>query len=190
VVLVLIVIFVIIIARKFIIISKLVNVSKEYENKTNYIAITSSIQNNTISIKKSFNKDGNFLTETKMYGGTLDDVVTFTSYKYGNDEIGIIQKGDSKQIDDEAISKSNDTISSVYSLFGDKTSEIITKAINSRITTNDYNGKECYLIETNGLTIWVDKDTGLVYRAINGDFGVTEFSYEFDTVNNITKPQI
>lgn len=180
----------ILIVRKFIIITKLVNISKEYENKTNYYVISSSIQKDMMLIQKSYNRDGNFLTETKFYGKTLDDVITFTSYKSGNDELGIVQRGANKEIKAESILKSKAPIISVYSYFGDRTIENIKEAATSRITTKDYNGKECYLIESDMLTLWVDKDTGLVYRQINGGFGLTEFIYEFDVVNDIKRPQI
>ena len=65
------------------------------------------------------------------------------------------------------------------------------KAITSRITTDECNNKECYKIETNGLILWIDKDTGLINRQING-FGVAEIDYAFDVVNNndIIKPSI
>ena len=59
----------------------------------------------------------------------------------------------------------------------------------SRITTDNCNNTECYLIELDNLKMWVDKDSGLVLREINGSF-VTERFYEFDIVKDedIIKP--
>jgi len=181
-------IFIILIARKFIIMIKLVNVSQQYENKTNYLVVTSLIQKDMICMEKSYNKDGNFLTERKIYGKSLDDVVTFTSYKNGDNEIDIIQRGENKEIKDKLTEEIRGSIISAYSCFGGKID--LKTAITSRVTTNDYNGKKCYLIEEKGRTLWVDKDTGLVYRLINGGFGLKEFIYEFDVVNEIKKPNI
>ena len=54
--------------RNFIIISDIVNVSKEYSTKTNYIANLYSIQGNSVNVSKSYNKDGKYLSliQTKV----------------------------------------------------------------------------------------------------------------------------
>lgn len=186
-------IFLILIARKFIIITRLVNVSKQYANKTNYSVISSSIQRDMGYLQKSYNKDGNFLTQMKIYSKKSDNVVTVTSYKNGNDKIYIIENGEERKISRDSQVDSKGVINSIYSFYGDHTMDNLKNAITSRITIDDYNGKECYLIQMdNNLMLWVDKTTGLVYRQISGGFGVTEFIYEFDIVNDndIKKPDI
>lgn len=188
VLLLLLAIFIILTARKYMIMKELVNASKEYENKTNYIAVTSLIQKDMVCMEKSYNKDGNFLTERKFYGKSFDDVVTFTSYKNGEDEMDIIQRGENKEIKDKLTEERRGSITSAYNCFAGKID--LKTAISSRVTTNNYNGKECYLIEERGRTLWVDKDTGLVYRLINGAFGLREFVYEFDVVEDIKKPNL
>ncbi len=189
--LIILVIFLIFIARKFIIIKKLTNVSKENVNKTNYIVTSSLTQNGNGYTEKSYNKDGNFLTKMKFSGKSFDDIVKYISYKNGNDELYIVEEGQNIKTSTESQSYSKGIIRSMSSYFGDNIMDNLKDAIMSKITSTDYyNGKKCYLIQRDNLMLWVDKTTGLVYRQINGDFGVTEFIYEFDTVtdNDIKKP--
>ena len=113
---------------------------------------------------------------------------TFTSYVNGEDKITIVQREEEKEIEDE-FEVGNNLVKCAYNYW--LSDNHLLKAIISRITTTKYKNKECYEIETNGITLWIDKDTGLVYRQING-FGVTEFSYEFDVVKDedIVKPSV
>lgn len=113
---------------------------------------------------------------------------TSTSYIKGNDKITVVQREDQKEVRDE-FEVGNNFIKCAYSYWlGDNH---LLKAITSRITTTEYNDKDCYKIETNDTTLWIDKDTGLVCRRLNG-FGVAEFSYEFDIVkdDDIVKPNV
>ena len=66
--LVLFAIFVLFTVRKFIVITKLVNVSKEYAHKTNYLEIASNIQESNSYIRTLYNKDDKMLTEMKIIG--------------------------------------------------------------------------------------------------------------------------
>lgn len=86
-VLVLLAIFLILITRKFIIITKLANISKEYTNKTNYLEVVSTIQENNTYIRTFYNKDGNILSEMKVIGKSK------RSTKYIHDYIYFIYKG-------------------------------------------------------------------------------------------------
>lgn len=92
VMLVLFAIFIILTARKFIIITRLVNASKEYENKTNYLATTSYVKGDMMYMKNSYNKDENYLNEKKFYGKSLDYPVIFTSYKNGKENLAFTKE--------------------------------------------------------------------------------------------------
>lgn len=113
---------------------------------------------------------------------------TFTSYINGNDKIAIVQREEEKEITD-GFEVGNNLVKCAYNYW--LYDNYLLKAITSRITTDECNNKECYKIETNGLILWIDKDTGLINRQING-FGVAEIDYAFDVVNNndIIKPSI
>ncbi len=176
--------------RKFIIIKKLVNESKEYINKTNYFAVVQSLQNGTLNMLKSYNKDGNSLTTLDIYGKNIPNERSLTKYKKDNEQIGIIQSGQEKIaiLDSSIIGEVN--VVNIFSTF-DNTMQQLQFAIMSRITTDHYGDIECYLIELNSWKMWIEKDTGLIIREINGNM-VTERFYEFDIVKNedIIKPDI
>lgn len=192
VILVLLVILIIVLLRKFIIINKLVNISKEYANKTNYIKITSYVERDKILITKSYNKDDNFLEQEELYDIKNDKRFLTTSYKNGDDTLRIIQNGEDSETTTEINAKKG-TIWTVYDVYGNlNIKDLIITLFKIKITTDDVNNKECYLIKLeNTALVWIDKYTGLDLRFSNGA-GITEIVYEFDTVidTDITKPQI
>ena len=190
IVLILCVILAIVICRKFIIISNLVNESKEYNDKTNYIAIVQSLQNGNVSIAKSYNKDGNVLTTLKTYGKDIQEERGLIKYEKDNEKVAVVYNGQEKVaiINQPVLATIN--IVNVYSTFNDFLPRL-QFAIMSKITTDNYDNIECYLIELNNWKMWVEKDTGLVLREVNGGM-VSERFYEFDSVKDedIIKPDI
>ena len=190
IVLILFAILAIFIVRKFIIITNLVNESKEYANKTNYFAVVQSLQNGNVNIIKSYNKDGNYLTTFRTYGKDIKDERGLIRYKKDSEEIGIIQSGQEKIaiLDGSVLGEVN--VVNIFSTF-DNTMQQLQFAVMSRITTDNYGNIECYLIELDNWKMWVEKDTGLIIREINGGL-VSERFYEFDIVKDedITKPDI
>lgn len=190
IVLVLCAILAIFIIRKFIIITNLVNESKEYANKTNYFAVVQSLQNGNVNIIKSYNKDGNYLTTFRTYGKDIKDERGLIRYKKDSEEIGIIQSGQEKIaiLDGTVIGEVN--VANIFSTL-DNTMQKLQLVIMSRITTDNYGNIECYLIELDNWKMWVEKDTGLVIIEINGGVVVERF-YEFDIVKDedIIKPDI
>lgn len=74
-------------------------------------------------------------------------------------------------------------------------------ALQSKITSEECNGKQCYKIEINGAKIWIDKETHLDTKTINGYTknsqgvetpNIQDYEYEFDTVTDeqVKKPDI
>ena len=94
--LILFILFLLLTLRKFIIIYKLVDSSKQFADKTNYIAIVQSLQGGNVNILKSYNKNGNYLTIMKTYGKDIQDERCLTVYNKDNEKIGIIQHGQNK----------------------------------------------------------------------------------------------
>lgn len=190
IVLILFAILAIFIVRKFIIITNLVNESKEYANKTNYFAVVQSLQNGNVNIIKSYNKDGNYLTTFRTYGKDIKDERGLIRYKKDSEEIGIIQSGQEKIaiLDGSVLGEVN--VVNIFSTL-DNTMQQLQFAVMSRITTDNYGNIECYLIELDNWKMWVEKDTGLIIREINGGL-VAERFYEFDIVKDedIIKPDI
>ena len=187
IVLILCAILAICIIRKFIIITNLVNISKEYANKTNYVAVVQSIQNGNVSIAKSYNKDGDLLTTLKSYAKDSQEERGLIKYEKDNEKVGIVYNGQEKVaiINQPVLATIN--IVTVYSTFNDFLPRL-ELAVMSRISTDNVGN---YLIELDNWKMWVDKDTGLVIREINGGL-ISERSYEFDNVKDedIVKPDI
>ena len=187
IVLILFAIIAIFIIRKFIIITNLVNISKEYANKTNYVAVVQSIQNGNVSIAKSYNKDGDLLTTLKSYAKDSQEERGLIKYEKDNEKVGIVYNGQEKVaiINQPVLATIN--IVTVYSTFNDFLPRL-ELAVMSRISTDNVGN---YLIELDNWKMWVDKDTGLVIREINGGL-ISERSYEFDNVKDedIVKPDI
>ena len=146
IVLILFAILAIFIVRKFIIITNLVNESKEYANKTNYFAVVQSLQNGNVNIIKSYNKDGNYLTTFRTYGKDIKDERGLIRYKKDSEEIGIIQSGQEKIaiLDGSVLGEVN--VVNIFSTL-DNTMQQLQFAVMSRITTDNYGNIECYLIE-------------------------------------------
>lgn len=190
IVLILFAILAIFIVRKFIIITNLVNESKEYANKTNYFAVIQSLQNGNVNIIKSYNKDGNYLTTFRTYGKDIKDERGLIRYKKDSEEIGIIQSGQEKIAILDGSVLGEVYVVNIFSTL-DNTMQQLQFAVMSRITTDNYGNIECYLIELENCKMWVEKDTGLIIREINGGL-VSERFYEFDIVKDedITKPDI
>lgn len=190
IVLILFAILAIFIVRNFIIITNLVNESKEYANKTNYFAVVQSLQNGNVNIIKSYNKDGNYLTTFRTYGKDIKDERGLIRYKKDSEEIGIIQSGQEKIAILDGSVLGEVYVVNIFSTL-DNTMQQLQFAVMSRITTDNYGNIECYLIELENCKMWVEKDTGLIIREINGGL-VSERFYEFDIVKDedITKPDI
>lgn len=186
------ILFSIYVIRNFIIISNIVNTSKEYATKTNYIANVYSIQDNSVNIVKSYNKDGKYLSLIQTKVNDIDDTRKLTVYKTDSEGLAIIQTGDKK------IAILNDNVIGGVQVvtFGSIADmNILQKVLFStitRISTEECNNKECYYMEiTDGFKVWLDKENGTVVREINSGF-VTERSYEFNVVKDedIVKPDI
>lgn len=184
--------FSIYVIRNFIIISDIVNLSKEYARKTNYLVNMYSVQNNNISIMKSYNKEGKYLTVLETKVDDINEIRKLTKFRNESDSVAIIQAGDKKY----AMSDDNVLGSLQVVTFGSIADmNILQKLFFSTITkisTEECNNKECYYMEmADGWKLWIDKENGTIIREINGGF-VTERKYEFDVVKdeNIVKPDI
>lgn len=188
------ILFIIIIMRKFIILSNLENISKDIINSNNYYARIYSIssQGNIITMNESYNKDSKYLTTIKIYGTNITEERGINFYKNQDDIIQIIKVGETKIafLNNDTIA-GNTQINAYYNYKMNIWNKLIL-SIFSRIPTEQCNNKECYLIEiAKDYKMWIDKQTGLIVREINNN-AVTDFYYEFDVVKDedIVKPDI
>lgn len=193
IILIVVIIFFIITLRKFIILSKIKKLSEEYINKNNFYAEIYSLENNgSITIRKSYNKGSKYLTKIDILGKDVNEIRKLTVYNDQDGQTGIIESGEGKKsILDEDVLGGEITINACLEQPTDFLQKIEFSVL-SKITTEEYSYKECYLIEfPEGVRYWVDKETGLILREINAGT-VNDFYYEFDTVKDedIAKPDI
>lgn len=187
VVLALIVVFAIFTLRKYIIITKLINASKGYVSKTNFMVDSYSLSNDTASLTRTYYKDGNLYSEAQTFSHNILDERKITTYNKDNEKIVIIQAGEDKVL------LSNGNIAPVYVNTINEYDDIkfkIPLAITSKIKTEECNNKECYLIEiSKDYKIWVEKETGIIVRVMDFTY-ITNRYYTFDIVKdeNIVKP--
>jgi len=114
-----------------------------------------------------------------------------TVYNKDNEKIGIIESGEDKI----ALLNGNIAIGTTgintISEFDDIKFKI-PLAFTSKITIEECNGKECYLIElSKDYKIWVEKETGIIVREMDIEY-ITNRNYTFDVVKDedIIKPDI
>ncbi|MBQ6991990.1 MAG: hypothetical protein IJN50_03645 [Clostridia bacterium] len=191
VVLALIVVFAIITLRKYIIITNLISASKNYVGKTNFIVDTYGLTNDSVTLTKIYNKDENFLSTHKTYSNNITEIRSLTVYNKDNEKIGIIESGEDKI----ALLNGNIAIGATgintMSEFDDIKFKI-PLVFTSKITTEECNNKECYLIElSKDYKIWVEKETGIIVREMDIGY-ITNRTYIFDVVKDedIIKPDI
>ena len=185
-------VFSIYVIRNFIIIYNLEEVSKEYANKTNYIADIYSIQSNSVNILRAYSKDGVYLSIMETKSNDIKDTRKLTVYKSDNETLGVIQSGDKK------IAILNNTMAAeiqVVTFESISDMNLLQKLLFStlaRISTEECNNKETFLVEMpHDWKMWVNKENGTIVREINSGF-VTKRNYEFDIVKDedIVKPDI
>lgn len=186
------IIVVLFVLRKFFILSNLEEISKNTLNYKNYYAELHTLQGDSVTIRKSYNKDSKYLTIAEFYGMNIEENKKITIYKNGEERIGKIQSGENK-----IAILNQDMVGGLiginaYATYGMDFWAKLQLAITARITEEECLSKNCYLIESaHGWKMWVDKETGLIIREINGGI-VTDYNYIFDYVTDedIRKPDI
>ncbi len=176
--------------RKFMILSKLENLSKDALEKDNYYVQTYALKENSIEILKSYNKDSKYLSMLETMNKQTGEKGKLTVYSDNEDKISIIETQQEKIaiLGDKTVGGKIGV--NAYASYGQGVWSKLQLAITSDIGTENIGNKECYVINSvNGWKKWVNKETGLILRECNnGD--VTDFNYEFDIVKdeNIMKP--
>ena len=187
--LVIVVFFVIHTTRNYIIITGLQNKIAKYSNSTNYYTKIASTESNgtvvTTRYYKKGNKEGVFLE--RNFNG---DISKMSMYKngeniniYWDDKGNKTAKLDSDSMISVQIYNFTETDTNLQKILG---------SITARIKTTNYNGKECYVIKgfltstvltVEGTEVYIEKDTGLFVKAIEGDT-ITEREYDFNNVDD------
>lgn len=188
------IIFFILTLRKVIIFNKIENVSKDKLDSVNYYIERISIQGNSTMMMKSYNKDNNYFTEIKTFLFSTDEKRELVMYQKDNDQISIMQSDENKiaYTNQNLLNPGSLKLMSLNAVNDMKLWQKLLVAATSRITSEKCNNKECYLVEpAKEWKLWIDKETGLVVREINGSL-LQDSYYKFNEVTDedIVKPDI
>lgn len=176
--------------RNYLIINDIRNKASKYNNITNYSYITLNKYENDSSTAITFirkdnniryeiidtNKEENAITIWK----DLETKEAITSFPYKK----IAIKGN-----EEHMINITGTVPFEFAYYGD---EINGLGLFSLIYTEEYNDKECYVIDLgNNFKKWVEKDTGIILKTQNGEKYVTQvLNVETNSVEEIYKPDL
>ena len=186
------IIFFIFTLRKLIILNKIESLAKDRVNSINYYSEKIFITGKNTTIMKSYNKDGKYLTELRTFEPTVNEKRGTTIYKNNEDKLVIMESGETK-----IAFINSDTMIGEISVHTLGTEQLplwhkLLVSATSRITSEECNNKKCYFIEpAKGWKLWIDKETGLIVREINGST-LQDSYYKFDEVKDedIIKPDI
>lgn len=186
----LVIILIIFVLRKYIIITNLINTSKEYATKKNYIVDVYSLQENGVTMIKSYRKADDYLSTYKYFNNNTEDR-KFTVYNKDNERIGIIKSGENKIAFLNGDVVGEETSVNTFKTF-DETLVKLQLSIIAKIKSEKVNNKECYLLElSDNYRIWVEKETGIIIKEMQSNY-TTNRKYTFDIVadEDIQKPSI
>lgn len=191
VVLIVFVIFVAYTIRNYIILTKLINKAKMYADSKNYYAEVIGIQGESVNIGECYRKDDQYISIIRNCNKNIQDERKMIIYSNNDEKMAVIYSGEGKILLTQNIVLGEIQPSNISQHVFDNIFKLQISMI-ARIRADECNGNKCYLIEfAKGWKMWVDKETGLVIREINGS-QVADRKYEFDVVEDedIVKPDI
>lgn len=191
------VIFILVLGRRTTIMLQMSNKAKESKKIDNYFVSYNLYDAGSVTTIYSYVKEDNFLREL-IYSNNYDSIYKITEYCNGNNSNYYIENSDSEKI--AMLNSEKEGILPIKIedyCFLEKDSSIKTFLRNvfmSSVKTVKCNDKECYYfsnIVSSSLgmgEIYVDKETGLIVRAIINGTGVqstiSDFTYNFNTIND------
>ena len=198
---IIIIIFIGDIARKYIITNNLYNKSEQICNLDNFY-IKSEIYSNskvsefstrTMSVYEAYYKDGNFIESNRI----IDDknvAIEFVDYKEGDEELALSRVIETdKQNEFKPVIVEDDYFKKKevkpYSIFDNYSPLYISLFMD--VEKIDNNGKKCYLIRNDFSDYYIDSQTGLVIKITDiSQSSISDLYYEFGIVNDtdIKKP--
>lgn len=195
VLLVILIFIVIYIGRNMIIMLSLQNKSSKYYDSTNYHIERYSYRPDSTSLVEVYKKDDKSMQRDIVYNmyEKNNEILSYTSNEIGTHVYFMSEKifgTKNEQIEPWMDVKSIDYMQTQNLL------EFLLESVVSQITTVECNGKECYKIDTLGVTTYVDKETGLTTRILNmatsfrehnyerAESSVDDIFYEFDSVTD------
>lgn len=177
-------IFILIVTRRFIIITNLSNKARIAEFKTNYYIKLEYYLNRKFIVYEKYNKDETSLAVKKIYYiDNPNNVEEYINYASDKENLKLV-----KNMQQQNLSTSDKNI---HLDIANYTLDFYTpfKKLYFVLTTNIQNvilsDKQCYLLKIDNTERFIDAKTGLLIKYIdNGLNQVIDFHYEFDTVTD------
>lgn len=190
VVFILLTIFLGIIIRRMIIISDISNkVSKYKDNNNHYEKIVTDYNGESKTTSEYYCKGENAVMIVETTTNKSNETKKLTQYFKGETSNSYFDVGTTKL----AVLNSNGVPSKILIWnidYNDNLWNLFYLALITPIKTVEYNGKECYFLDSAELRhSYIEKETGLVLKAIDGKSesepsSISEYEYNFDEVDD------
>lgn len=165
-------IYFILVIRRVVIIGGLINKADEHIKTGNYYARLYSHAGGQMSITEIYNKDDKCLMKMNVF--TNEQVVRIIQ-TYDNEKSVMYTEGGVALITDSV----KPTLGG--HLYASNVAELILMSALGSVRSVKCNGTDCYLVEFIGMKEYVDKETGLSVKSLNG-VSVGQNGEEFDIV--------
>lgn len=183
-------IFLGIIIRRMIIISDISNkVSKYKDNNNHYEKIVTDYNGESKTTSEYYCKGENAVMIVKTTTKQSNETKKLTQYFKGGTSNSYFDVGTTKL----AVLNSNEVPSKIEIMgidYNNSFWNLFYLALITPIKTTEYNGKECYILDSAELRYsYIEKDTGLTLKAIDGKIdneqrNISEYEYDFDGVDD------
>lgn len=186
---ILVIIYFIFVMRNYIILNNIYEKAEEYKDLTNYTYQVRGVLGDSSSVYTVTRKDNVIRFETKNENEEDREIIIWKDF---SENEGIISfPNQNTAIVDEAQNVMS-LVSDLPFEFADANDGIIGISLYTLIYSEEYNGKDCYVLSIGtGYKKWIEKDTGLVVKIESGNNSSTEvLSIETNTVNEIYKPDL
>lgn len=186
------------IIKKSTILNNLSNLAKEKFGISNYFYSVENYngQYQYLGVTDNYIKDNQYMLKGSEY--TKDGVISYIGYSNGEDIISIKEDKDSlmatingKNTGDTTLSFGGLTFKDIMQIVYYEEWTKFDFIMNSKIELEQCNNKDCYFIQYKDLKIWIEKETGLIVRMMQGKF-LYNYTFKFNCVKDedIAKPDI
>lgn len=171
-----------------IILNHVSNLAKEQIENTNYYYHNKNyLDNGTLITFERYNKANHYSIVQKIQSPTSTNLLEYKVTSNGTQMLEQFENGTVKKSDipvDKTDSLIGPDIKTIYSIADytnwTKFSTIVQSKISSVLGPN---GKDCYLIQYNGMMLWIEQDTGLIIRKLIGNY-LSDYQFSFNTVTD------
>ncbi len=177
-------VFILIVARKFIIITDLSNKANNIQKFTNYHIQLECYIDKTLIMAEKYNKDKISLSTNKIYYiDNPNNIEEYINYISDNENLKLVKNMQQQNLStfdkDIGLDITNYTLG-FYTPFK-KLYFALTTSIQN-VTLSD---KQCYLLKIDNTERFIDVETGATVKYIDNDLNqVIDYHYEFDTVTD------